>query len=85
MDIAQQSTEFRAFLENVLKEGSPIIIRNVNQEEVLKELHKVLKPEGAMYFSDHHMKEPQILPALTENGLFKLMGKGRMTFRFSKS
>jgi ubiquinone/menaquinone biosynthesis C-methylase UbiE len=56
-----------------------------NQEHVLKELHRVLKPEGTMYFSDHHMKEPQILSALTENGLFMLTGTGRMTFRFSKS
>ena len=28
-----------------------------NQEEVLMKLHRVLKPEAIMYFSDHHLKE----------------------------
>ena len=55
-----------------------------NQEEVLIELHRVLKPEAIMCFSDHHMKEPQILPLFIENGLFKLMKKGRRTFSFGK-
>jgi ubiquinone/menaquinone biosynthesis C-methylase UbiE len=55
-----------------------------NQEEVLIELHRVLKPEATMCFSDHHMKETQILPRLTENGLFKLMGKGKRTYSFIK-
>ena len=55
-----------------------------NQEEVLIELHRMLKSESIMCFSDHHMKEAQILPRLTENGLFKLIGKGKMTYRFSK-
>jgi len=55
-----------------------------NQEEVLLELHRVLKTDAIMCFSDHHIKESQSLPLLTENGLFKLMKKGRRTFSFSK-
>jgi len=56
-----------------------------NQEEVLMELHRVLKPEAIMYFSDHHLKESHILSTLTENRLFKLKSKGIKTFSFSKS
>ena len=55
-----------------------------NQEEVLMELHRVLKPDAIMYFSNHHMKENYIVSTLTNRGLFKLKSKGRKTFRFSK-
>jgi ubiquinone/menaquinone biosynthesis C-methylase UbiE len=55
-----------------------------NHQEVLSELHRILKPEGIMYFSDHHLREIAILQRLTANGLFKLRVKGRWTFSFSK-
>jgi ubiquinone/menaquinone biosynthesis C-methylase UbiE len=55
-----------------------------NQSDVLNELHRVLKQSGIMCFSDHHMKEEDILKKLSENGLFQLLKKGKMTFSFSK-
>ena len=55
-----------------------------NQEEVLVELHRVLNPEATLCFSDHHMKEGQILSKLHKDGLFKLKKKGERTFSFSK-
>jgi ubiquinone/menaquinone biosynthesis C-methylase UbiE len=55
-----------------------------NHQEVLAELHRVLKPEGIMYFSDHHMKEIEILQRLTARGLFKLQLQGKWTFSFTK-
>ena len=55
-----------------------------NQEEVLIELHRVLKSDATMCFSDHHMKETEILERLTEKGLFKLRRKGKRTFVLSK-
>ena len=55
-----------------------------NQAEVLIELHRVLKSDATLYFSDHHMKEVEILKRLTENGLFKLQRKGRRTLAFCK-
>ena len=55
-----------------------------NQEEVLIELHRVLKSDATMCFSDHHMKETEILERLTEKGLFKLRRKGKRTFALSK-
>lgn len=55
-----------------------------NQEKVLIELHRTLKLDATMCFSDHHMKEIEILKRLTEKGLFKLKRKGRRTFALSK-
>jgi ubiquinone/menaquinone biosynthesis C-methylase UbiE len=55
-----------------------------NPDDVLKELHRVLKPDGTLCFSDHHMKEGDILSRLDDKGLFKLKRKGKMTFTFSK-
>jgi len=37
-----------------------------------------------MYFSDHHMKEIEILQKLTAKGFFKFKVQGRWTFSFSK-
>ncbi len=54
-------------------------------DRVLQELHRVLKPDGILSFSDHHLKEPEILARVTESGLFKLEGKGKRTYRFSKA
>ena len=55
-----------------------------NHQEVLSELHRVLKRKGIMSFSDHHMKEIEIVQQLSTNGLFKLKDQGRWTFSFSK-
>jgi ubiquinone/menaquinone biosynthesis C-methylase UbiE len=56
-----------------------------NHDEVLAELHRVLKEEGIMAFSDHHMKEGQILSKLNKNGLFRLNKKGNRVLEFSKA
>ena len=53
-------------------------------QAVLKELHRVLKPDGILSFSDHHMKEDEILSKITDKGLFKLSRKAKKTYRFSK-
>ena len=53
-------------------------------EAVLAELHRVLKPDGRLSFSDHHMKEDEIIPGLTADGLFKLSKRGRRTYTFVK-
>ncbi len=51
---------------------------------VLKELHRVLKPSGTLSFSDHHMGENEIISKVANNKLFKLSGKGKKTYSFSK-
>jgi len=49
---------------------------------VLEELHRVLKPNGILSFSDHHMKEKEIISKVTNNGLFRLLRKGERTDSF---
>ena len=51
-------------------------------DSVLKELHRVLKPNGLLSFSDHHMKETEILSKVTDTGLFKLPKRGKSTYSF---
>ena len=51
---------------------------------VLKELHRVLKSDGALSFSDHHMKENEIISQVTNSGLFRLLRKGERTYSFLK-
>lgn len=51
---------------------------------VLKELHRVLKPNGILSFSDHHMKEDEIMSRITGDGLFGLSKKGKRTYGFLK-
>jgi len=52
---------------------------------VLNELYRVLRPEGMISFSDHHMREEEIIPALTSDGLFQLSRKNRITYSFMKA
>jgi len=51
---------------------------------VLKELHRVLKPDGILSFSDHHMKEKEIVAEITKSRLFRLSRKGQRTYAFLK-
>jgi ubiquinone/menaquinone biosynthesis C-methylase UbiE len=51
---------------------------------VLKELHRVLKPDGILSFSDHHMKENEIVSQVTNGRLFRLSRKGQRTYSFLK-
>jgi ubiquinone/menaquinone biosynthesis C-methylase UbiE len=53
-----------------------------NPDKVLTELHRVLKPNGVLSFSDHHLKENEIKSQMTRNGLFKLAKKGKRTYSF---
>jgi ubiquinone/menaquinone biosynthesis C-methylase UbiE len=51
---------------------------------VLDEIHRVLKPDVILSFSDHHMKEDEIVSKVTSRGLFKLSKKGEKTYSFVK-
>jgi ubiquinone/menaquinone biosynthesis C-methylase UbiE len=55
-----------------------------DQSAVLSELHRVLKPNGLLSFSDHHMEENEITSKVTGAGLFKLQKKGKYTYSFAK-
>jgi len=51
---------------------------------VLKELHRVLKPDGILSFGDRHMKEKEIVAEVTNSRLFRLSRKGQRTYTFLK-
>jgi len=53
-----------------------------NRNEVLRELRRVLKPEGILSFSDHHMKEENIRSGVTADGIFEFVAKGKLTYTF---
>lgn len=54
-------------------------------DSVLKEVSRVLKPHGILSFSDHHMKEHEIVSTITKSELFTLSKKGKKTFSFLKT
>lgn len=51
---------------------------------VLKEINRVLKPEGILSIRDHHLKEEKLISEITGSGLFRLSNKGKKTYGFSK-
>lgn len=58
---------------------------NLSQpDDVLRELHRVLKSNGTLSCSDHHMKAQDLIMRVTKTGLFELSKKGKKTYSFSK-
>lgn len=53
-------------------------------DDVLRELHRILKPNGMLSFSDHHMKEEEVLRRVTDTGDFRFVKKGKKTYSFAK-
>ncbi len=54
-------------------------------DDILRELHRILQPGGTLSFSDHHMKENEVLMSVTGTGIFKFVKKGKKTYSFSKA
>jgi ubiquinone/menaquinone biosynthesis C-methylase UbiE len=54
----------------------------VDQNMVLEELHRLLKPNGILFFNGHHMEENEIISKMTNDGLFSLLKKGERTNSF---
>lgn len=52
-------------------------------EPVMAELRRVLKPGGALSFSDHHLADAEIRARVPRHG-FDLVFRGRKTYRFRK-
>jgi ubiquinone/menaquinone biosynthesis C-methylase UbiE len=53
------------------------------QEAVLSELRRVLKPGGTLSLLDPHMREEDILARVTESGAFTLVQRGITTYSFA--
>jgi len=52
---------------------------------VLRELHRVLKPQGILSISDHHMKENELVSMLEKRALFEMSNKGQKTYSFLRA
>ena len=55
-----------------------------DQNAVLTELHRVLKPSGILSVIDHHLKEQEIVSSITSSGFFRLQRKKLRTYAFAK-
>jgi len=53
-------------------------------ETIIKEICRVLKPEGILSVNDHHLKEEQITRRVTRYGLFKFVRRTQHAFSFAK-
>jgi len=51
---------------------------------VLKELWRVLSPDGVMSFSDHHMSDQKIISGVIQSSMFVLSERGKYTYSFRK-
>jgi DNA-binding PadR family transcriptional regulator len=56
-----------------------------DQNAILSELHRVLKPTGILSFNDIHMTEKDIVSSVTSDCLFKLKSKNLFTYTFKKA
>ena len=55
-----------------------------DKRKVLSELHRVLRDGGILSFSDHHMREKDIISEMKEINLFELRKKNKRTYSFAK-
>jgi ubiquinone/menaquinone biosynthesis C-methylase UbiE len=53
--------------------------------EVLKELHRIMKPHGILSVADHHLKEAELITGITDSGLFKVPTRRIRTWSFFKT
>lgn len=61
------------------------VLHDLSQpDKVLEEIHRILKAEGILSLSDHHLIENSILSRITGKGLFNFLAKGKKTYSFSK-
>lgn len=56
-----------------------------NPGGVLTEIHRVLKPDGSLSASDHHLEEDTIISKIAGTGLFRPAQKGKKTITFRKT
>jgi ubiquinone/menaquinone biosynthesis C-methylase UbiE len=51
---------------------------------LLRELHRLLRPEGVLSFRDHHLEQEEALALVTEGSLFQLARRGKATLTFAR-
>jgi ubiquinone/menaquinone biosynthesis C-methylase UbiE len=55
-----------------------------DRDDVLREIHRVLKSGGILSVSDHHMHGPQIVARITSGQRFRFTSSGRITRTFAR-
>ena len=53
-------------------------------ENILKQLHRILKNNGWLSVDDHHFKDEEIIDKIISTGLFRFIEKKDKVFNFSK-
>ena len=53
-------------------------------DAVLKELHRVVKPDGTLSVNDHHLEEEDIRSRISSGGLFRMSKRGKRIHNFTK-
>ncbi|HNS22647.1 MAG TPA: methyltransferase domain-containing protein [Sedimentisphaerales bacterium] len=61
-----------------------IVIEPVATREILLSIHRVLKPDGVLSVSDHHLQEASLLTKVTGSGLYRPAGHIAGVFQFKK-
>ncbi len=56
-----------------------------NPDEILEELHRVLKPDGILSFSDHHMKDEDMEEYFSAHNVFRIREKKKKTYTLLKN
>jgi len=84
-------------IETILSDGSTglknasvdvVLLHELSYPDVaLQEIHRVLRPDGVLYFSDHQilLRDDEIVSRLTHTGLFRLSRKGLKTLSLVKT
>ncbi|MBD3226890.1 MAG: methyltransferase domain-containing protein [Candidatus Lokiarchaeota archaeon] len=58
-------------------------LKKINQ--ILQEMHRILKTDGTMRITDHHLKEEEIVSTITDGDLFTLKEKDEKIYTFIKN
>jgi ubiquinone/menaquinone biosynthesis C-methylase UbiE len=56
-----------------------------NPDKIIRELHRVLKSDGILSVSDHHLGDEDIVSRMTNEGFFRLLKKDILTCSFIKT
>ena len=56
----------------------------IARDAVLKEIHRILKPQGKLAVDDHHLVEEEIISGIIKNGLFDYLKKKEKMYFFLK-
>jgi len=53
-------------------------------DRILQEFQRILKRNGILSVSDHHLQETELVNEISQGGYFALAQKGKWTYQFSK-